>query len=79
MSDEKFQVSIKVKPYVGETYLPTDLEIHLISSNGEKVNSKQVREQNEYIKLKKFSITSGNTFYIKVSLDNIQVTETVEI
>ena len=70
------QISVLAQLYPTEvTYLPPNLQLTMLSESEELLQSVPSRSQDDYIQLKRFKGEMGDRFKIRVSLDNISVTE----
>lgn len=75
--DDSQQVSIRVQlhPTGGESYLPVNVKLGLLSTEGEIIQQVQARVQDNYIQLKRFDGEVGECFSIQVALNSCQITE----
>ena len=69
------RVGVQVYPSNGQTYLPPNLSLVMLSERGETLQ--QVNSINEvnYIQLRRFSGKAGDRFRLSVTLDDVTVTE----
>jgi hypothetical protein len=74
-SDETVKVLVQVHPNRGYTYLPSDLELVMLSETGEILQEVRSRNQDNYIQLKRFSAQTGDSFKIRVAFNEISITE----
>ena len=77
--DEKIRVGIQVLPTGGESFLPPNLKLTLLSGSG--IIQKEVisRSNDIYIQLNSFQGKPGTTFSIEVSLNGVEVREAFEL
>ncbi|MBD2771825.1 DUF1822 family protein [Iningainema tapete] len=71
----QFGVRVQLHPTGGENYLPTNIKLVLLSSDGEIIQEVQARVQDNYIQLKRFDVEVGECFSIQVAVDSFQITE----
>jgi hypothetical protein len=74
-SEQKVGVLVQVHPALGETYLPPNLRLGLLSKLGETLQEVRSRSQDNYIQLKRFRGLSGECFNIQVAFGDASVTE----
>ncbi len=75
----RLHVLIQLHPTDGETYLPPNLKITLLSKAGKILQEVTSRSQDNYIQLKPFKGEVGKTFCVKTSLGDISVQEDFEL
>ncbi|MBW4636553.1 MAG: DUF1822 family protein [Iphinoe sp. HA4291-MV1] len=75
--EDEHQVSIRVQlhPSNGQTYLPPNIKLALLSSSGATLQELKSRIQDNLIQLKRFTCPKGKTFKIQVTIDNFSITE----
>ena len=78
-AEEKIGISLQVYPTGGESYLPPDLKVILLSKAGKILQEVRSRPQDNYIQLKSFKGEPGKRFSIKISLGDASVTEEFEL
>lgn len=70
------QVSIRVQLHpIGDEYLPNNIKLVLLSSEGDIIQEVQTRDQDNYVQLKLFEGEVGECFSVQVILDGYQMTE----
>jgi len=74
-SEQKVNILVQVHPTGGETYLPPNLRLSLLSEPGITLQVVQSRSQDNYIQLKRFRGQPGERFSIQVALDDTSVVE----
>lgn len=72
-------ILIQVHPVEGETYLPSNLKLSLLSQSGGILQEVESRSQDNYIQLKRFRGMPGEGFKIQVACGNVTMTETFVI
>ena len=78
-AEEKIGISLQVYPTGGESYLPPDLKVALLSKAGKILQEVRSRPQDNYIQLKSFKAEPGKRFSIEISLGDASVTEEFEL
>jgi len=78
-ADRKVGILVQVHPVGGETYLPPNLRLALLSEAGDILQDVQSRSQDNYIQLKRFRGDPGECFNIQVAFGDASMTETFEI
>lgn len=78
-ADRKVGILVQVHPVGGETYLPSNLRLILLSESGVTLQEVQSRTQDNYIQLKRFRGLAGECFNIQVAFGDASVTETFVI
>jgi Protein of unknown function (DUF1822) len=73
--DEKVNIRVQLHPASGETYLPPNLKLGLLSQSGVTLQEVQSRSQDNYIQLKRFKSPSGKGFSIQVALGDVSIKE----
>ncbi|MBD2103044.1 DUF1822 family protein [Leptolyngbya sp. FACHB-261] len=76
---EKIGVLIQLHPVGGARYLPTNLNLSLLSQTDRILQEVQSRNQDNYIQLKPFRGTSGQHFSVEVSFGDVSVREEFEL
>ena len=78
-AEEKIRVGIQVLPVGGESFLPPNLKLTLLSGSG--IIQKEVvsRSNDIYIQLNSFQGKPGIAFSIEVSLNDVKVKEAFEL
>lgn len=75
-TEQKLRILVQVHPVSGETYLPPNLRLGLLSESGETLQEVQSRSQDNYIQLKRFRGNPKECFNIQVAFSDASVTET---
>ncbi|MEG4353023.1 DUF1822 family protein [Microcoleus sp. LAD1_D5] len=74
--DRTLRVHVQLHPAIGETYLPTNIKLSLISDIGENLHEVESTVQNLCILLNDFHVEPDESFSIRVALDDLSITET---
>jgi hypothetical protein len=78
-AEQKVSILVQMHPVGGETYLPPNLRLALLSEAGDILQDVQSRSQDNYIQLKGFRGNPGESFNIQVAFGDASMTETFEI
>lgn len=78
-NDGKIGINIQVLPTGGESVLPSQLKLTLLSRTNKLLQEVQSRDHDNLIQLKPFKGRPETCFSIEVSLNNIRVTEVFEL
>lgn len=78
-SEGKIGISIQALPVGGQSTLPAQLKLTLLSSTDKILQEVQSREHDNYIQLKPFKGKPGINFSIEVSLNGVKVREGFEL
>lgn len=73
--DKKVGIRVQLHPSEGETYLPPNLKLSLLSDLGVMLQEVQSRSHDNYIQLKRFKSPAGKGFSIQLSLGNANIKE----
>jgi hypothetical protein len=73
-SESEMGITVEVQPPIGQTYLPSNLQMMVLDEDGEVVIDARARSDNESIQLE-FDGELGDRFSVKVALDDVSVTE----
>ncbi|HEY9862110.1 MAG TPA: DUF1822 family protein [Candidatus Obscuribacterales bacterium] len=73
--DGRIGILVQLHPVAGQTYVPADLTLLLLSNTGEPLQSVQADDQDNYIQLKRFKCAPETQFSLQVVLDLCSVTE----
>ncbi|MCT7993454.1 DUF1822 family protein [Laspinema olomoucense] len=76
---DRIAVRVRLYPPDGETYLPPNLRLALLSPEGEVLQDVRSRRQDNYIQLPRFTGEPGERFSILVALENATIVEQFEI
>lgn len=74
-SDRTIRVHVQLHPAIGDRYLPTNIQLSLISDIGENLHEVKSTVQNKCILLNDFYVDPEETFTIRVALDDFTITE----
>ncbi len=74
-SEQKIGVRVQLHPARGETYLPPDIKLALLSESGSSLQEYKSRSKDNYIQLKRFSCPTEKGFKIQVSANGFSITE----
>ena len=74
-TDGRIGIRAQLHPAGNEAYLPTHLQLALLSTSGETLQSVQAREKDNYIRLKRFKCQPGKHFSLQISLGEVSLTE----
>ncbi len=78
-TEQKVGIIVQVQPVGGETCLPPNLRLGLLSEAGDILQEVQSRSQDHYIQLKRFRGNPGEGFNIQVAFGDASMTETFVI
>lgn len=67
-ADGRMRIWVQILPQPGETYLPANLQLELLSINGDVLQSVQAGETSNYIQLRRFKSLPGTEFQLKIAL-----------
>lgn len=73
--DKRVGIRVQLYPANGETYLPPNIKLGLLSDLGVMLQEVQSRSHDNYIQLKRFKTPPGKIFSIQVALDNANIKE----
>ncbi|HEY9670252.1 MAG TPA: DUF1822 family protein [Waterburya sp.] len=73
--DNKISIRVQLHPIIGETYLPPNLRLVLLSQSGTALQEVQSRLHDNYIQLKRFKSPVGKHFSIHVALGDVSIKE----
>ncbi|MCT7958974.1 DUF1822 family protein [Laspinema palackyanum] len=76
---DRIAVRVRLYPPDGETYLPQNLRLALLSPEGDVLQEVRSRRQDNYIQLPRFTGEPGERFSIQVALENATIVEHFEI
>lgn len=79
-AEQQLGISVQVHPVDREQYLPADFTLRLLTDTGEALQEVRSRQQDNFIKLKRFRGTPGERFDIQIALgEKVSVTESFVI
>ena len=73
--DNKVGIRVQLYPASGETYLPDNIQLTLLSESGNALQSVESRSYDNYIQLKRFKLPLGKYFSIQVARNDIKIKE----
>uniref|UniRef100_A0A832M6S1 DUF1822 family protein n=1 Tax=Oscillatoriales cyanobacterium SpSt-402 TaxID=2282168 RepID=A0A832M6S1_9CYAN len=73
--DGRQKIWIQLLPWIGESALPSNLELALLSVSGDVIQSVQSSEQSNYIQLRRFKCVSGTHFRVQIKMNTTLVIE----
>lgn len=73
--DNKVGIRVQLRPSLGEDYLPPNINLALLSSSGETKQEVESTTEDNYIQLKRWKSKSGTKFTIKITLNDLSLTE----
>ena len=74
--DRTLRVHVQLHPAIPEPYLPVNIKLSLISDTGDNLHEVEATVQNLCILLNDFHVEPDESFSIRVSLDDLSITET---
>ncbi len=77
--EDKLGVLVQLHPTGGESYLPQNLRLTLLSKTGNNLQEVQARSLDNYIQLRSFKAKAGSRFSIEVSLNQASIIEDFEV
>lgn len=78
-ADEKISILVQLLPTGSDRTLVPNIELALLSKKGKVLQQLLSRSQDNYVQLKSFRGTIGQQFSLRVTLDDISITEQFEI
>ncbi len=73
--DNKVGIRVQLYPASGESYLPDNVQLTLLSESGNALQSVESRSYDNYIQLKRFKLPLGKYFSIQVARKDIKIKE----
>ncbi|MDJ0732614.1 MAG: DUF1822 family protein [Nostocaceae cyanobacterium] len=73
--EDKVSVRVQLHPVGGDTYLPSEIKLALLSQSGKILQEFQSRTQDNFIQLKKFTCPLKKHFAIRVACNDLSITE----
>jgi Protein of unknown function (DUF1822) len=67
-ADERTRIWVQIHPQSGETYLPANLRLELLSMTDEVLQSVQAGDTSNYIQLRRFKSRLGTQFRLQVAI-----------
>lgn len=74
-TEQRMGIRVQLYPAGGQTYLPFNIKLILLSQSGATLQEYKARTQDSLIQLKRFTCPMGKCFSIKVALDDFSITE----
>lgn len=74
-NDSKISIRVQLYPTGGNSYLPANLKLTLLSRSNKILQEIESRDRDNLIQLKRFSCLRGTQFSIQVSLADFSITE----
>lgn len=78
-TEQTLGISVQLHPATGETYLPSDLRLQLLTESGDSLQEVRSRSQDNYIQLKRFHGLPGESFKIQLTWGEVNLTESFVI
>lgn len=78
-TSEKVGVLVQLYPTEKERFLPSNLQLTLLSRGGKILQSTHSRSQDNYIQLKSFKGKPGTCFTVEVSMEDVSVREDFQL
>lgn len=73
--DRQISVRVQLHPTAGESHLPANIKLALLSESGDLLQQVQARSQDNFVQLPRFDVEQGENFCIQVGLNNFQIVE----
>lgn len=73
--DTSMNVLVQIHPAPGNSYLPPNLQLAMLSETGGRLQEVRARAQDSYIQLRHFRGEAGDSFDIQVAIDQASITE----
>ncbi|MBE9226255.1 DUF1822 family protein [Phormidium sp. LEGE 05292] len=70
-ADGRMRIWVQILPQIGETYLPANLKLELLSNTGDVIQSVQAGEMSNYIQLRRFKSSPGTEFRLQIAMADI--------
>ena len=74
-TEQRVGIRVQLYPAGGQTYLPSNIKLILLSQSGTTLQEYKARTQDSLIQLKRFTCPMGKCFSVKVALDDFSITE----
>ncbi|GET44334.1 DUF1822 family protein [Microseira wollei] len=74
-TEQKVGILVQLHPMEGETYLPPNLKLSMLSESGEILQEVESRSVDNYIQMKRFRGLPGESFAIQLTFGEVSVTE----
>lgn len=74
-ADGRMRIWVQILPQIGETYLPANLKLELLSNTGDVIQSVQAGETSNYIQLRRFKSLPGTQFRLQIAIENTSTYE----
>lgn len=79
ITDEQVGVRVQVRPVTGASYLPPNLVLAICSPTGETLREVRSRSLDDYIQLPRFQGVRGDRFQLRLTLNQVSLTEDLAI
>ncbi|MBO3462212.1 DUF1822 family protein [Aetokthonos hydrillicola Thurmond2011] len=73
--EQKVGIRVQLHPASGETYLPPNIKLALVSRAGKTLQEFTSRSQDNFIQLKRFTCPIGKSFKIQVAINDFSIIE----
>lgn len=73
--NEKVSIRVRLHPTSENVYLPSNVKLILLSQSDEILQQVESRTHDNYIQLRRFKSTYGNSFTIEVALNDASIKE----
>lgn len=74
-ADNRIRTWVQILPQPGETYLPANLKLELLSNTGDVIQSVQAGDTSNYIQLRRFKSSPGTEFRLQVAIADTFICE----
>lgn len=74
-TEQRVGIRVQLYPAGGQTYLPSNIKLILLSQSGATLQEYKARTQDSLIQLKRFTCPMGKCFSVKVAFDDFSITE----
>jgi hypothetical protein len=78
-AEQRVGIRVQLYPAGGQTYLPSNIRLALLSQSGAILQEYKARIQDNLIQLKRFTCAIGKGFSIQVSINDFSITEDFSI
>ncbi|TVQ44648.1 MAG: DUF1822 family protein [Gloeocapsa sp. DLM2.Bin57] len=73
--NHKLAINLEIIPQVNQRYLPENLQVNILDSDGEMLKSLQTRKTDNCLKLPKMKLAKNNEFILEVILGETKISE----
>lgn len=74
-ADGRMRIWVQILPQIGESYLPANLKLELLSNTEDVIQSVQAGETSNYIQLRRFKSLPGTQFRLQIAIENTSTYE----